>query len=196
VDGENEEIYVGMQGASEFTISGALGDFNVTGRLHEIEVPVLLTSGRFDTMRPSIVETMYQNIRLSEWETFKKSGHISMIDEPGEMNQVVHDFLTRVEAPRVVLVEEDGVFVTKPWNGNTLQESNKQEFVHSGGPLSNNDANATTITTGSKTRLEIMSTLLVAILVAFLMGLAVGHNCLPIKKGAPRNDKNGYTPIA
>lgn len=96
--GLNEEIYVGMQGASEFTLSGVLGSLNVTGRLHEIEVPVLLTHGRFDTMRPSIVKTMQGQIKLAERKLFPHSGHVSMIDDAGMMNGVVADFLVRVEA--------------------------------------------------------------------------------------------------
>ena len=34
--GSNEEIYVKIQGFSEFTIGGLLKDYNITGRLHEI----------------------------------------------------------------------------------------------------------------------------------------------------------------
>ena len=96
--GLNEEIYVGMQGASEFTVSGVLGNLNVTGRLNEIEVPVLLTHGRFDTMRPSIVKTMQGQIKLAERKIFPHAGHVSMIDDAGMMNDVVADFLGRVEA--------------------------------------------------------------------------------------------------
>ena len=43
--GLNEEVHVGMQGPSEFALSGVLGDFHVTERLHEIDVPILLTHG-------------------------------------------------------------------------------------------------------------------------------------------------------
>mmetsp|Transcript_3021 Transcript_3021/g.6286 ORF Transcript_3021/g.6286 Transcript_3021/m.6286 type:complete len:149 (-) Transcript_3021:34-480(-) len=86
-----------MQGASEFTISGALGDMNLTDRLHEIEVPTLLTSGRFDTMRPSIVKTMQRQIKRSERKLFPHSGHVSMIDDAGMMTDTIGDFLGRVE---------------------------------------------------------------------------------------------------
>jgi len=34
--GANLEIYVGMQGPSEFAVGGVLGDFNVTSRLDEL----------------------------------------------------------------------------------------------------------------------------------------------------------------
>eukprot|EP00957_Ditylum_brightwellii_P165875 12628776-Ditylum_brightwellii.AAC.1 len=95
--GANLEIYVGMQGPSEFAVGGVLGDLNLTSRLDEIRVPVLLTSGKYDTMRPSIVETMYKQIPVSEWKILPHSGHVSMIDDAGLMNDVVADFLGRVE---------------------------------------------------------------------------------------------------
>mmetsp|Transcript_41007 Transcript_41007/g.67299 ORF Transcript_41007/g.67299 Transcript_41007/m.67299 type:complete len:220 (-) Transcript_41007:54-713(-) len=68
----NKDVYVG---ASEFAISGVLGDWNVTGRLHEIDVPVLLTHGKFDTMIPSIVKTMQGQLKLSERVLLPHSGY-------------------------------------------------------------------------------------------------------------------------
>ena len=96
-DGLNTEIYVGMQGPSEFAFSGTLEGFNVTGRLHEINLPVLLTHGKYDTMRPSIVKTMEREIKLCERKMLPHSGHIAMIDDAGLMNDLVADFVHRVE---------------------------------------------------------------------------------------------------
>mmetsp|Transcript_13837 Transcript_13837/g.30124 ORF Transcript_13837/g.30124 Transcript_13837/m.30124 type:complete len:426 (-) Transcript_13837:1310-2587(-) len=96
-EGINKDIYVGMQGASEFGVSGVLGDWNVTGRLHEIDIPVLLTHGAFDTMRPSIVKKMEEQLPHSERVLLPHSGHVSMIDDAGMMNDAVADFLHRVE---------------------------------------------------------------------------------------------------
>ena len=87
-----------MQGPSEFTFGGVLADFNVTGRLHEIDVPVLLTHGVYDTMRPSIVKTMEKELKYAERVLFPHSGHVSMIDDPELMNGVVSDFVNRVES--------------------------------------------------------------------------------------------------
>ena len=94
----NLEIYVGMQGASEFTVAGVLADFNTTGRLHELDkLPVLLTSGLYDTVRPKVVDVMHRNLALSERFLFRRSGHVSAIDEAVLMNKVVSDFFERVE---------------------------------------------------------------------------------------------------
>lgn len=96
-NGTNQEIYVGMQGPSEFSFGGTLAHFNKTPELPTLEVPILLTSGQFDTMRPPVVDAMYQTIPNVEWTMFQHSGHVSMIDDAGTMNNVVDDFLNRVE---------------------------------------------------------------------------------------------------
>lgn len=75
-----------------------LGHFNATPRLHEIHVPVLLTSGRFDTMRPSVVALMKHELPCAEWHTLPHSGHISMIDDAQLMLTLLNDFLSRVES--------------------------------------------------------------------------------------------------
>ena len=94
----NQEIYTKMQGFSEFTMSGVLADFNVTGRLHTLnDCPVLLTHGTYDTMRPSIVRTMSDALPYAETLLLEKSGHVSMIDEPQKMNDAMADFYDRVE---------------------------------------------------------------------------------------------------
>ncbi len=70
---------------------------NLTSRLPELTIPVLLTHGKFDTMRPSTVKTMQDQIKISERVFFPHSGHVSMIDDPGLMNDAVADFIHRVE---------------------------------------------------------------------------------------------------
>ena len=84
-------------GASEFTFGGTLAHFNTTPDLPSIGVPVLLTSGQFDTMRPPVVEAMYRSIPKVEWTVFPHSGHVSMIDDAKLMNDAVDHFLNRVE---------------------------------------------------------------------------------------------------
>jgi proline iminopeptidase len=93
----NKEIYIGMQGPSEFTFQGTLGGFNLTSQLHTITIPILLTSGKFDTMRPPVVNALYQSIPIVEWIIFNHSGHVTMIDDTESMNNIVHNFIARVD---------------------------------------------------------------------------------------------------
>ena len=94
----NDEIYVGIQGASEFTIGGVLAGWNITARLPALgALPTLLTAGRFDTMRPPVVDAM-SDVLPRVWRALlPRSGHCSMIDDPKLMNDVVGEFLDAVE---------------------------------------------------------------------------------------------------
>ncbi|KAL3919208.1 MAG: hypothetical protein SGILL_003869 [Bacillariaceae sp.] len=106
-EGANMYIYEAMQGPSEFAFGGVLGHFNTTPRLPTVRVPVLLTSGTFDTMRPPCVNALYQTLPKVEWTVLPHSGHVSMIDDAGMMNDAVEDFLNRVEAAEVSGVDFD-----------------------------------------------------------------------------------------
>ena len=94
-----------MQGASEFVIGGVLTNFNTTGLLPNIRRPTLLTSGRFDTMRPPVLRTMLAGIPNAIWHMFNHSGHMSMIDDAGEMNDVLASFLEGRNISHIIVHE-------------------------------------------------------------------------------------------
>eukprot|EP00397_Hematodinium_sp_SG-2012_P015727 GEMP01016024.1.p1 GENE.GEMP01016024.1~~GEMP01016024.1.p1 ORF type:complete len:413 (+),score=80.72 GEMP01016024.1:21-1259(+) len=93
----NKEIYTDMQGASEFTIGGVLADLDITDQLVKINVPTLLTSGEYDTMRPPILRDMLAHLLNGYWIKIPLSGHVSMIDNPKVMNNELDRFLRSVE---------------------------------------------------------------------------------------------------
>ncbi len=49
---ENPEVYHTMNGPSEFHVVGTLRDWDITDRLAKIQVPTLVTSGRYDEATP------------------------------------------------------------------------------------------------------------------------------------------------
>ena len=63
-------------------------------------LPTLLTHGKFDTMRPPVIRAMANAIPNCQVVELPHSGHCSMIDDPGLMNDQVHDFLQCVEEGR------------------------------------------------------------------------------------------------
>jgi L-proline amide hydrolase len=91
------EVYNTMNGPSEFYVIGTLKTWDITDRLHEITVPTLLLSGRYDEATPSIVETIHRNIPGSEWIIFESSSHMPHVEETDLYLQVLDRFLTRVE---------------------------------------------------------------------------------------------------
>jgi L-proline amide hydrolase len=90
-------VYGTMNGPTEFTVVGAIADFDITDRLGEIEGPVLLVSGEHDEVRPSVVASMHERLLDSEWVLFEGCSHTPHLEEPERFEAVVAAFLERVE---------------------------------------------------------------------------------------------------
>jgi proline-specific peptidase len=95
---QNPEVYYTMNGPSEFHVIGVIKDWDIVGRLGEIRVPTLVTSGRYDEATPAIAETVHRGIPGSEWHLFEHSSHTAHIEEAERYMQVLDQFLSRVEA--------------------------------------------------------------------------------------------------
>ena len=91
-------VYGTMNGPTEFTVVGTIRDFDITDRLAEIDVRVLLVSGEYDEVRPSVVAAMDERLRHSEWVLFEDSSHMPHIEEPERFLEVVEELLARTEA--------------------------------------------------------------------------------------------------
>jgi proline-specific peptidase len=92
-----KQVYETMWGPNEFTVSGTLKDWDVTERLSEIDLPVLITSGRHDECTPKLVEALHGGITGSEWVVFEESAHMPHFEETERFLEVVGAFLDRVE---------------------------------------------------------------------------------------------------
>jgi L-proline amide hydrolase len=95
---EGGYVYNLMNGPSEFHCIGTLKDWDITGRLHEIAVPTLLLSGRYDEATPLIVGTIHERIPGSEWIVFESSSHTPHLEEPAAFNTTVRAFLAGTES--------------------------------------------------------------------------------------------------
>ena len=94
---EHPDVYLTMQGPNEFVITGTLKDWDITGRLGEIEVPTLITAGRHDEFTPRQAEALNRGIPGSELVTFEDSSHMQFAEEPERYRRVVSAFFDRVE---------------------------------------------------------------------------------------------------
>jgi L-proline amide hydrolase len=92
------QVYETMWGPNEFTVMGTLKDWDVIGRLREIDVPTLITSGRHDECTSTLVRPLHDGIAGSEWVLFEESSHTPYLEEPERYLEVVRGFLERVEA--------------------------------------------------------------------------------------------------
>merc|ERR1712238_549525 len=95
------EIYVKMQGVSEFVAGGVMADMNLTGQLGIIRVPTLVSHGFYDTMAQPTVEIIHKSIPGSELVTFAHSGHLAVIDDNEAFNNKMHLFISVAEGRRV-----------------------------------------------------------------------------------------------
>ncbi len=95
---EGNAVYLTMNGPNEFTVIGNLKDWDRTSRLGEIQVPTLITVGRYDEITPNCAETLHRGIAGSEVRLFEQSGHCSHLEEPEKYLPILREFLRRTEA--------------------------------------------------------------------------------------------------
>lgn len=93
----NQQIYNYMWGASEFTVTGTLKNFDATGRLHEIEIPALFSCGRFDEATPEATEYYAGLVAGAEVHVFENSSHMPGIEEPEAYVETVREWVNRQE---------------------------------------------------------------------------------------------------
>jgi len=93
----SEMVYGHMWGPSEFTATGTLQGYDRTGRLGEITIPTLFTTGRYDEARPETVEYYRSLVPGAELAIIENAAHLTMQDDSAENVRVVREFLHRVE---------------------------------------------------------------------------------------------------
>jgi L-proline amide hydrolase len=89
------QVYLTMNGPSEFHVVGTLKDWDITPRLGGITVPTLVISGAHDEATPLIARTVHEAIPGSEWVLFEESSHMPHVEEPERFTQVVGDWMKR-----------------------------------------------------------------------------------------------------
>jgi pimeloyl-ACP methyl ester carboxylesterase len=63
-------------------------------KAHLINVPVLLTNGRYDEVQDVSVKPWFDNIATVKWVTFKQSSHMPHWEERERYMELVGEFLT------------------------------------------------------------------------------------------------------
>ena len=77
----NNELYVTMQGPSEFGVSGKLANWDVSNELKNIKVPTLVMAGTYDTMDPKYMEWMSKQFPKGQFVLCENGSHLSMYDD-------------------------------------------------------------------------------------------------------------------
>jgi L-proline amide hydrolase len=94
---EDPTVYHTMNGPSEFHCIGSLKTWDITDRLHEISIPTLLISGRYDEATPHIVEQIHTRIPDAQWRIFEQSSHMPHVEEQEGFLETVEDFLKTID---------------------------------------------------------------------------------------------------
>jgi proline iminopeptidase len=89
-------VYVPMWGPSEFAFVGNLADWNRVDRLHEIEVPTLVTVGRHDELTPACSEQISERLPNARLVVFENGSHMTFWEETERYLSVVDEFLRSV----------------------------------------------------------------------------------------------------
>jgi proline iminopeptidase len=92
----NKLLYKTLWGPNEFTVTGSLKSWEISDQLSRLEIPCLITAGRFDEATPKVAEDLHRRIRGSSLVIFEDSSHLAMLEERERYIQVVSAFLDRV----------------------------------------------------------------------------------------------------
>lgn len=98
--GMNTSVYETMWGPSEFLAWGPLKDLDLTDRLHEIDVPVLVTSGAHEFFAPDQARNLLERVPHAQWELFEDGAHAGPYEEPERYATVLREFLRKADGLR------------------------------------------------------------------------------------------------
>ena len=98
----NQDIYMYMQGPSEFTITGTLRRYDATPDLKNIKVPTLFAVGEVDEADVPTVRRHAAMVPNARVVVIPNAAHITTWDNPDALNAAVREFLREVDAGRAV----------------------------------------------------------------------------------------------
>lgn len=90
------DVYRSMWGPNEWTMIGKLAGWDIRDRVHEIEVPVLLTAGRHDMCTPLILEQQQEAFPAAPTVVFENSSHTPYLEEADAFIAAVDGFLESI----------------------------------------------------------------------------------------------------
>ncbi|PHI19769.1 proline iminopeptidase [Lewinellaceae bacterium SD302] len=91
----NPDIYVPMQGPSEFGIRGKLANWDRTEDLAKIEIPTLVIGAQHDTMDPAFMKMMSEKLPKGEYLHCPDGSHMAMWDDQEVYFMGIIDWLKR-----------------------------------------------------------------------------------------------------
>jgi proline iminopeptidase len=96
----NSQVYVHMQGYSEFGITGdaTLKEWDIRDRLKELSVPTLVIGAKHDTMDPAHMEWMSHEVQNGRYLFCPNGSHLSQYDDQKTYFNGVIQFIEDVDS--------------------------------------------------------------------------------------------------
>ena len=91
---EDPTVYHTMNGPSEFHVIGTLRGWDITPRLGDVRVPVLVISGEHDEATPVVVRPLVDAIPNARWELVEGASHCTHLEQPEHFLELVETFLS------------------------------------------------------------------------------------------------------
>jgi proline iminopeptidase len=91
---DGNQVYLTMNGPTEFDVIGLLSEWDRTADLGRIRVPTLVTCGRYDEITPSCSETITRGIPDARMHVFEESAHCAHLEEADDYARIVEAFLS------------------------------------------------------------------------------------------------------
>jgi L-proline amide hydrolase len=92
--GEDPTVYHTMNGPSEFHVVGTLQGWDITPRLGDVQVPVLVISGEHDEATPAVVRPLVDALPDARWELIEDASHSTHLEQPEHFLELVEAFLS------------------------------------------------------------------------------------------------------
>jgi len=99
---KSPEVYLTMNGPSEFHVIGSLKDFDVSAHLGAIAAPTLLFCGEFDEVTPATVREAHEAIPGSQFFVIEGCSHMAQAERPDLTLGLLRGWLAGVEASRAL----------------------------------------------------------------------------------------------
>lgn len=87
-------VYEYMWGASEFSATGTLKNYDRTSDLGRIEVPTLLVAGQYDEATPATAKRYTAKISDARFVEIKNASHAILAEKPKQLIKTLRDFLS------------------------------------------------------------------------------------------------------
>lgn len=93
----NNQVYVLMQGPSEFVPGGRLSLWDVSKQLPQISVPTLAIGAKYDTMDPEAMEQISKSVQKGTYLYCPEGSHLALWDDQKHYFPGLIDFIKAVD---------------------------------------------------------------------------------------------------